>query len=274
MIYINKRSIKFSSKHKKEIDKLIDSITLEIKEKAKELARNPEQDTLQKKQKDSKQNPSTEDYDDALDEIIGSGDWEDVIEQILDENADDDDNERDSSSWLGSYHTIQSPGKIKLHKRRIKNFLYGIIKHLQTKKHKISFQKFELLAKLTVYKTYFHELFHHFSDVHSIIAGKTHYDYKKEEALAVAAARHISALFCDASVIHEHFFKKAFAYTGKGYKDWTNYPSYVSFKKELVIYFKIDGKLIDADYSSMEDVLESQYLALINNPFATLSISP
>tara|TARA_B110000240_G_C13487303_1_gene448047 strand:- start:52 stop:852 length:801 start_codon:yes stop_codon:yes gene_type:complete len=266
MIYINKKSIKFSSKHKKEIDKLIDSITVEIKEKAKELARNPQQETLQKK-------PSTEDYDNALDEIIERGDWEEVIEQILGENADDDD-ERDSSSWLGSYHTIQSPGKIKLHRRRIKNFLYGIIKHLQTKKHKISFQKFELLARLTVYKTYFHELFHHFSDVHSIIAGKTHYDYKKEEALAVAAARHISALFCDASVIHEHFFKKAFAYRGKGYKDWTNYPSYVSFKKELVIYFKINGKLIDADYSSMEDVLESQYLALINNPFATLSILP
>lgn len=189
----------------------------------------------------------------------------------------------DGNTWLGSYHSISSPGKITLNISALQVFFFSVLREIIIhKKHKINEDDFWFVALLTVYKTYFHELFHHFSDVYgSNRQGKTatppasrrdqlHWDYEVEETLAVASSRHITGLFGNGSVLCSEFFVISYEYTSRGYKDWKNYPSYSEFRKGIVDYFKIEAKLSHPKYNHLEDMLEHMFVALINNPFAEI----
>jgi hypothetical protein len=166
-----------------------------------------------------------------------------TITQIL--NPEQTNEEEDPNSWLGSYHAISSPGTITLNLNTLSVFFFSIIQKLIIiNKHYIGHDDFQSLAELTVYKTYFHELFHHFSDVYGLNRqGKgtnynphnrrdqRHWKFEIEEALAVAASRHITGMFCSATPLLTHFFDHSYLYTSRGYRDLINYQSYASFRR-------------------------------------------
>ena len=192
----------------------------------------------------------------------------------------------DSDDWLGSYSSISSPGLIKLNVNKIQVFFYSILRKLIiNKKHKINYEEFSHLARLTVYKTYFHELFHHFSDIYGCNRqGKDkryapkhrrdqrHWVFESEEALAVAASRHLTGMFCTGAPLLTDWLDYSYQYTSNGYKEWKKYQSHQSFRKGVVDYFDVSKNLRDSSYDHLEDLFAHQYLSLINNPFAILRL--
>ena len=208
------------------------------------------------------------------------------LKGILSPNAPNDKFE-DSIDWLGSYESISSPGKIRLNITTLQYFFYAILRKLiLEKKHKIDFEDFENLANLVIYKTYFHELFHHFSDVYGCNRqgkgtnyspmgrrNQKHWVYEKEEALAVAASRHITGLFASATPLLTDFFEFSYKYTSVGYKDWTDYQAYPNFRKGIKDYFIVETKLLEPGFDYLDDMFEHQFVSLINNPFAILVLA-
>lgn len=226
-------------------------------------------------------NPSGKDFfkniEEKFPEIKGI-----TIENIF--HPEETKEDEDPSSWLGSYHSISSPGKITLNLNTLRVFYFTILQKLIVQnKHKIDHDDFESLAELTVYKTYFHELFHHFSDVYGWNRqGKMmnyspknrrdqrHWKFESEEALAVAASRHITGMFCSATPLLTDFFDHSYLYTSKGYKDWILYQSYSTFRRGLVEYFDVEPKLKHPSFDYLQDMYEHQFIALINNPYAEI----
>lgn len=207
-----------------------------------------------------------------------------TIEKIF--HPEETQEDEDPSSWLGSYHAISSPGKITLNLNTLRVFFFTILQKLIVQnKHKIDHDDFESLAELTVYKTYFHELFHHFSDVYgwnrqgkgtnyspNNRRDQRHWKFESEEALAVAASRHITGMFCSATPLLTDFFDYSYLYTSKGYKDWINYQSYATFRRGLVDYFEVEPKLKDPSFDYLQDMFEHQFISLINNPYAIIHL--
>jgi len=199
-------------------------------------------------------------------------------------NPEETNEDEDPSTWLGSYESISSPGTITLNLNSLRVFFLIILQKLIVQnKHKLDHDDFESLAVLTVYKTYFHELFHHFSDVYGTNRqGKgsnyrpnnrrdqRHYKFESEEALAVAASRHIVGMFGSATPLLTDFFDHSYLYTSKGYKDWINYQSFATFRRGVVDYFEVDPRLEDSSADYLQDMFEHQFIALINNPYAKI----
>lgn len=207
-----------------------------------------------------------------------------TLEEILSPNETNEDEDEDPSSWLGSYHSISSPGEITLNLNTLRVFFFSILQKLIVEnKHKIDYKDFALLAKLTIYNTYFHELFHHFSDVYgwnrqgkgsnynpSKRRDQKHWKFEDEEALAVAASRHITGMFGSATPLLTNFFEHSYLYTSKGYKNWIKYQSYSAFRPGLVEYFEVEPKLKSSSSDYLQDVFEHQFIAIINNPYANI----
>jgi hypothetical protein len=210
-----------------------------------------------------------------------------TIEQIF--NPEESNEDEDPSSWLGTYEGISSPGRITLNINTLRVFFFTILQKLIIKnKHKIDHDDFQSLAELTVYKTYFHEIFHHFSDVYgwnrqgkgTNYAPKNrrdqkHWKFEIEEALAVAASRHITGMFCSATPLLTDFFDHSYLYVSKGYKDWINYQSYSTFRRGLVEYFDVEPRLKDPNpkYDYLQDMFEHQFISLINNPYVKIDLN-
>lgn len=236
-------------------------------------------------------------FEEKIERIVGDSNLP-TLEAILSPKKEQvqsceylDDNElicrEDPDDWLGSYESISSPGKIKLRVKKLQVFFFRIVRKLIIEKgHKMDAEEFKRIAELSIYKTYYHELFHHFSDVYGTNRqgllkkqfplnrrDQSHYKFKTEEALAVAASRHLVGLWMDGSTLDEHWAGFAYQYRSIGYEDWILYQSYDLFMQGIYDYFQMNPKLT---YSGkgwdkpLKNMLEYQFLSLLNNPYASL----
>jgi len=274
-----KKQIKIKGKVKNKLSKLEKDLLLPfIKEAEKIVSKKAGSIGTLSKGEYSEEIPTA--IENVIKKKLGDTPYEKIIDDTLNPKKEGED---EDTEWLGSYGGIKSPGTIKFHENNLRKFLYAMLGYLKTdKKHKISLNQLKLLIKLIVYKTYFHEIFHHFSDIYGIISSgspipsrkkQKHYCYLKEEALAVAASRNVNGLFAiDGSVLIEHFFTRAYKYNSPGYKDWGEYQSYESFREGVKKYFNVDARLQHPDFDYLEDLFEHQYVSLINNPYANIIV--
>jgi len=275
-----KSQIKIKGKVKNKLSKLQRDLLLPFIDEAKRIAssKNSGSHGTLSKEEYSEEIPT------AIENVIKNT-LEDIpYEKIINDTLNPKEvGEEEDTGWLGSYGGISSPGPIKFHKNNLRKFLCAMLCYLTMgKKHNISLDQLVLLIQLIVYKTYFHEIFHHFSDIYGIISAgpkvpsrknQKHYNFKVEEALAVAASRNVNGLFAiDGSVLIEHFFARAYKYTSPGYRDWTDYQSYKSFREGVKNYFNVHAKLQDPNFDYLEDLFEHQYVSLINNPYADIKV--
>ena len=276
-----KSQIKIKGKVKNKLSKLQKDLLLPFIVEAKRIVfnKNSGSNGTLSKEEYSEEIPTA--IENVIKNILEEIPYEEIINDTL--NPKEGGEEEEDTGWLGSYGGISSPGSIRFHQNNLRKFLSAMLCYLTTnKKHNISLDQLVLLIQLIVYKTYFHEIFHHFSDIYGIISAgpvfpsrktQKHYIFKTEEALAVAASRNVNGLFAiDGSVLIEHFFARAYQYTSLGYRDWTDFQSYKSFREGVKNYFKVHVKLQDPNFDYLEDLFEHQYVSLINNPYADIKV--
>jgi len=138
-----------------------------------------------------------------------------------------------TDNWLGRYSPMSPTGLIQLHRPRLGSFFRHLILPLH-QKHQITAYQLCRLAEATVAKTFVHEAFHHRSDLLRLMFGTRLRDPLVEEALAVAASRHIvekhgGSAFCEWEVLplklRDDFLNTAYHFTAAGYRDWRNYQN-------------------------------------------------
>ena len=149
--------------------------------------------------------------------------------------------ESDDSLTLGSYSEMSSPGVVRLYLDNLKDFFHSLVFRSLRAGHPISSKELKLIAKIVVYKTYWHELFHFDCNVLRVLFGG-HKDPNIEEALAVARAwARITAekgykFWGISPVLFDFIVSEAFKYTSPGYKDWVNYSNENDFQHGLLRY--------------------------------------
>ena len=143
---------------------------------------------------------------------------------------------------LGTYSAMSSPGVVSLCLDHLKDFFYSLVKRSLLAGYNISKKELKPIAKLVVYKTYWHELFHFDCDVLRHLFGG-HIDPNIEEALAVARAwARITAekdyKFWEIKKLQlfEFIVIEAFKYTSAGYRDWVDYSDENDFQHALLRY--------------------------------------
>jgi len=142
---------------------------------------------------------------------------------------------------LGTYSAMSSPGVVSLCLDHLKDFFYSLVKRSLLAGYDISKKELKLIAKLVVYKTYWHELFHFDCDVLRHLFGG-HIDPNIEEALAVARAQWRIRSFNGykflgiSQDLFDFIVSEAFKYTSPGYKDWVNYSNENDFQHALLRY--------------------------------------
>ncbi len=146
---------------------------------------------------------------------------------------------------LGVYYSMSPRGKIVLYWERIGSFFWHIISELMNnKKHKITAYQLLKLAEATVAKTAYHEMFHHKSDVLTILFG-TRKEYLREEAFAVAASYFEvewngggwnTGWDSVPKKLREDFLNLAYQYSAPGYRDWVNFKDRRDYEKQLLEY--------------------------------------
>ncbi len=142
---------------------------------------------------------------------------------------------------LGSYSPMRSPGIITLYKDNLKQFFHTLVMEILKNGYSINKYEIKAIAKLIVYKTYYHEIFHFDCDVLRCLFGG-HIQSNIEEALAVSRSRmriiaeKYNKFFGLNSNIFDFILKEAYQYTSKGYRDWINYADLNKFKHGLLDY--------------------------------------
>lgn len=144
--------------------------------------------------------------------------------------------------YLGMYYCIKfnNRGKIVLFYETLNEFFWQVINELSDC-YIIEQENIKELARFTVLKTYYHEQFHHFSDVCRQLFDRN-LEHEIEEALAVAWSH--SKLV---SNIQKNFplgvperYKKLteaiYQYKRAGYRDWVKYQNPVDFRKGIRDY--------------------------------------
>ena len=174
---------------------------------------------------------------------------------------------------LGSYKRMASPGIIRLNIDNIQiSFWTKVFKLICKKNYSFTREKIEELAKLAIYKTLFHELFHHFIDVQSYLSENYRYDFETDEALAVAFSRiQIGYETKNHSYISD-YLDLAYSYTLDGYKDWVKYKGEEQFIHELIKYIAIDRDLITLG-QEITPIVEGLLYSVIENSNAEVNIS-
>lgn len=167
---------------------------------------------------------------------------------------------------LGSFRRMNSPGRITLNIDNIQiSFWTTIFKLICNKKYKFTQEKIEELAKLAIFKTLFHELFHLYVDVQSYLSEHYRYNFKIDEALAVAFSRiQIGYETKNHSYISD-YLDLAYSYTLHGYKDWVNYKGEEQFIQKLIEYIAIDNKLMETG-QEVTPIVEGLLYSIIENP--------
>ncbi len=178
--------------------------------------------------------------------------------------------QEEGEEYLGRYIPMSSPGTIELNGPRLRGFFWSIVNRLQRSGHSFWKSDLEGLAHLTVFKTWWHEHFHLFSDIQSHLlqsaSGARTRDL--EEALATA--------FCYRLIMRERskwqtiigrihasifapFLRIAFNYRSPGYRDWPQYDDNVRFADGLVTHFSpIRASWLEANGVPVGDLLEVQ----------------
>ena len=173
---------------------------------------------------------------------------------------------------LGSFRRMNSPSIITLYLDNIQISFWTIIfKLICNKKYKFTQEKIEELAKLAIYETLFHELFHLYIDAQSYLSEHYIYNFKIDEALAVAFSRiQIGYETKNHSFISD-YLDLAYSYTSDGYKDWVNYKGEEQFIHKLIEYIAIDKNLIDLG-QEVTPIVEGLLYSIIENPNTEVNI--
>jgi len=143
---------------------------------------------------------------------------------------------------LGCYTPMSSPGVIELFLNQMKNFLVQIVGDMVSAGYHVSYSDFVRMAEICVRKTFYHEYFHHYSDIQ-----KRLFSFVKtkeiEEALAVAWSRMKVDEFCTKDLklhsvtsLFDAFKRKLYNYCIPGYKDWKNYSISATFYEGICRY--------------------------------------
>jgi hypothetical protein len=142
---------------------------------------------------------------------------------------------------LGVYYAMSPRGKIVLYWERIGSFFWHImIDLIKNKRHQITVYELSKLAEATVAKTFYHEMFHHKSDLLTILFGSRK-EYLREEAFAVAAS-YFEVKSCGGGwdyashKLREDFLSLAYQYTAPGYRDWVNFKHRWHYEEEALEY--------------------------------------
>ena len=142
---------------------------------------------------------------------------------------------------LGTYSAMSSPGVVSLCLDNLKDFFHSLVNRSLHAGHPISSKELKLIAKIVVYKTYWHELFHFDCDVLRHLFGG-YIDRNIEEALAVARSQWRIRSFNGYKFLgisrdrFDFIVSEAFKYTSPGYKDWVNYSDEKDFQHGLLRY--------------------------------------
>lgn len=173
----------------------------------------------------------------------------------------------DHENYLGSYRRMNSKGVISLNADNLQVFFWSIIFELACKQRYIfTREKIEELAMLCIEKTLYHELFHHFTDVHSYVVHGFRYDYGTEEAMAVACSRLLVGFESKSNQAYvSDFHELAYSYNSLGYRDWINFKSDEQFLLNLISYMKIDNVLIHMGQELLP-LVEAMLYSIIENP--------
>lgn len=145
------------------------------------------------------------------------------------------------SVYLGTYTAMSSPGIVTLCLDNLKDFFHSLVKRSLHKGHNISTQELKSIAKLVVYKTYWHEIFHFDCNVLRCLFGG-YISRNIEEALAVARSRmrvvwEKDYKFWEINTpLFEFILYEAYQYKSPGYKDWVKYADIINFKEGLLGY--------------------------------------
>jgi len=179
----------------------------------------------------------------------------------------------DPDGWLGSYRRMQSPGILRLNLDNIQIFFWDIICRMACKDG-YEFTRIQIteLARLSIYKTLYHELFHHFMDVQSYIVANHKFKRMEEEALAVACSRILVGFESKYNRLYvSDFLNEAYSYTAPGYKDWERYRSDEQFILGVMEYMPLENnkKGVNALLKNGQyvgPIIEGMLYGVIENP--------
>lgn len=165
-------------------------------------------------------------------------------------------------SVLGVYVPMHSPGQVKLHRRKIRDFYWALLGRVLPSLSYFTRNDLKAALDLVIKHTYHHELFHYYGDVLRQLFGRTH-DPMLEEALAVAWARRTiilergqwnSKIGRMNGLLYGLLMREAFAYRSPGYRDWVLYADDARFKPAVLRYVGpnrgpwLQSNGIDLDY--------------------------
>lgn len=148
---------------------------------------------------------------------------------------------------LGSYTPMCSPGIISIEIYNQLEFFQDNISNMICSGYNITFANYKMMVELTILKTFYHEYFHHFSDI-TLQLFNFLKDKDTEEALAVAWSRMKVNEFVNKATknsnistsLYETYLRKIYNYSISGYKDW----------KKYILPEDFCGKVIDYMYPS------------------------
>jgi hypothetical protein len=180
---------------------------------------------------------------------ILASDFENHYETLIRENVryGEDDNRPvetdDPSGYLGSYRRMKSPGLIRLNLDNMQVFFWDIVCRLACRDgYEFTRDQITELARLCIYKTVYHELFHHFMDVQSHIVMHHYFDRYREEALAVACSRILVGFESRYNHLYvSDFLAEAYKYTAPGYRDWEEFRSSEQFVLGVRDYMPLEN---------------------------------
>ena len=160
---------------------------------------------------------------------------------------------REGEDVLGTYTPMASPGIITLHWQRIGSLFWHTILEVQRAGLPVEQRDLNLLAPLTVNKTYHHERFHFFCDVARQLFG-TQVENLREEALAVAWSHDVimaNRLQWNSSAgrlgqgLFRAFMQRIFHYTALGYCGWHAFESRYNLEQGIADYLVLPQTLHD-----------------------------
>lgn len=194
--------------------------------------------------------------------------------------------EKECTSVLGTYHRISSPGLITLYEKPLRRFSLQLAIELHRKEgFTITRDDFYNIHAIAVAKTFYHELFHHLSDMTNQVRSSTqnrgvtmkdHWNFLDEEALAVAISRWHIGENVKATTLIESLLKRAYTYHLTGYKDWIQYKGDRILWNKILEYFAYDNKLLTnkdgTENDAMLRLVQSSWHQLCIQPFAEVEI--
>ena len=217
---------------------------------------------------------------------------DDFMEEVLDRPIHDNQSRSSENSGtrctsvLGTYRRISSPGVIELRQDALGRFALSLAVKLQQEGFSITRDDFFNIHAIIVAKTFFHELFHHLSDVTyqmRFTSGNSrkhpldHFSSAEEEALAVAVSRWHIGQKVNATTLIERLLYLAYDYKLNGYKDWTNFKGDITLWDGIINYFQYENRLLKnwdgSPNDSMHKLVQSSWNQLCSQPFAEVRIA-